>query len=670
MATNHDTDTSEDDSREDSSLMAQANEQLERELLQSQKRTLATNRAPRRVVSLGISPSYVKDWVSADAFRELYQNWKDAIIERFNLDRQSFQPLLEDYSDHLSIIVPHQTLADQPAERENRRALGFIQYEKKTGRITIANPCMRLPINALAMGFSTKDVHGAHDHLVGRHGEGLKLAALVLSRDGYQVSITASGCNWRFDMHTDASVSCTVAPSQKTNSIERTDPALDMGSLRYLVGRDVAVVIGARRAKSGRPVALDAFVDWLRSTTMDIRGLTYPAGIISTPHGDLILDPQLRRQLYHNGITLTNSTIWEEALRKQEDIILPLLVDILRKNPGADAEMIGPLLKPLTARQIWQYLLRESADKEFFYSERSNDQTTNTIRDSLGKRPTRLPDTLWHMLRAHCPIRTVEEEQQELFKDAKPCVVPDTTFARTVDRALRACFALLKFTDHIQVVYVRGSAGKVDVYFDKGHGTLKIHCRWLDFACMHHRSFCRPWSPSNLAGTNAPFFCCHVVEELLVRSIASMFKAHPTSRPAEMKFMRQIGRRLRYLPHSIKLKAYPGGILVSWEDNETESFRTLGSSGPDYHVVLHDDKCANAEAGLLHDKAALPNEVMSCDCRQQFARQTHRMCLFTGLSHTSTYYATIALNEDRAFYGVPSDPGSPGAYEDVKAALQ
>jgi hypothetical protein len=47
---------------------------------------------------------------------------------------------------------------------------------------------------------------------------------------------------------------------------------------------------------------------------------------------------------------------------------------------------------------------------------------------------------------------------------------------------------------------------------------------------------------------------------------------------------------------------YPGGILVSWEDNETESFRTLGPSGPDYHVVLHDGDCANAEMALLHDK--------------------------------------------------------------------
>jgi hypothetical protein len=123
--------------------------------------------------------------VGADLFRQTNANQrrKDAIIERFNLDRQSFQPFLEDHGDHLSIVVTDQNLADQPAERENQRALGFIQYEKKTGRITIANACMQLPINALAMGFSTKDVHGAHDHLVGRHGEGLKLAALVLSLD-------------------------------------------------------------------------------------------------------------------------------------------------------------------------------------------------------------------------------------------------------------------------------------------------------------------------------------------------------------------------------------------------------------------------------------------------------------------------------------------------------
>lgn len=100
--------------------------------------------------------------------------------------------------------------------------------------------------------------------------------------------------------------------------------------------------------------------------------------------------------------------------------------------------------------------------------------SVNTIQDSLGKLSTRLPETLWNMLRAHCPIRTIE---RGLFKDAKPYTVPATAFARTVGRALRACFALLKFTDHIRVVYVKGSTAKVDAYFDKNKGMLNMNCR-------------------------------------------------------------------------------------------------------------------------------------------------------------------------------------------------
>ncbi|KAJ5904922.1 uncharacterized protein N7473_001838 [Penicillium subrubescens] len=330
-----------------------------------------------------------------------------------------------------------------------------------------------------------------------------------------------------------------------------------------------------------------------------------------------VLHPQLRGQLYHNRITLTNFSVGGAFLVAYNFAYLATCRDRLRPKSWRDAAR--------QVQHIWEAALGKQKDTVLpllVDLERSNDQTTNTIRDSLGKRPARLPDTLWQMLRAHGPIGTVEEEQQKRFKDAKPCILPDTTFARAVDRALRACFALLKFTDHIQVVYIRGSTGKVDVYFDKG-------------------------------------------QELLVRSLASMFKAHPTSRPAELRFMRQIGRRLRYLPHSIQLKPYSGGILVSWEDNEAESVRRLGPSGPDYHIVLHDDKCANAEMALLLHHAALPNDVVPCGCRRQFARQAHRMCLFTGLSHTSTCYAMISLNEDRAFYGVPSDRVSPESYEKV-----
>jgi hypothetical protein len=52
--------------------------------------------------------------VRASLFRETKANKhrKDAIIERFNVDRQSFLPFLEDHGDRLSIVVPDQHLAD------------------------------------------------------------------------------------------------------------------------------------------------------------------------------------------------------------------------------------------------------------------------------------------------------------------------------------------------------------------------------------------------------------------------------------------------------------------------------------------------------------------------------------------------------------------------------
>jgi hypothetical protein len=179
-------------------------------------------------VSLSISPSYVKGWTPADAFRELYQNWYVQTFsagqtlmntERMPSSKDSMRTARASYHSWKTTAIFSQLLSPatpcRPAgERENRRALGFIRYDKKTGCITIVNACMQLPIDALTMGFSTKDAHASYEHLVRRHDDGLKLAALILSLDRYTVSIAASSCNWRFDMHADtASVSCTVAPS-------------------------------------------------------------------------------------------------------------------------------------------------------------------------------------------------------------------------------------------------------------------------------------------------------------------------------------------------------------------------------------------------------------------------------------------------------------------------
>jgi hypothetical protein len=202
----------------------------------------------------------------------------------------SFLPFFDDHSDLLSIVVPDQRLANRLAESEGRRALGFIQYAKKTCRVTIANACTKLPINALGMGFTTKD---AHDHLVGLQGDGLKVAALRRLL-GELVSIAASGCNWRFDMQHRLHFDVLYSGSISENQVDPVGRSCSRHG-KPSVPRGEGCGRGDRRdAGQIRPTVRAGRVFGLAPlTTIDIRGLTYPSGIISTTHGDLILDAQL-----------------------------------------------------------------------------------------------------------------------------------------------------------------------------------------------------------------------------------------------------------------------------------------------------------------------------------------------------------------------------------------
>ncbi|KAJ5515935.1 hypothetical protein N7527_007495 [Penicillium freii] len=73
----------------------EASDQLERGLQSNETYNDVPSLERLMSVTLTISPSYVEDWNSTDAFREFYQNWRDASLERFDLDRLEFQPYYE-----------------------------------------------------------------------------------------------------------------------------------------------------------------------------------------------------------------------------------------------------------------------------------------------------------------------------------------------------------------------------------------------------------------------------------------------------------------------------------------------------------------------------------------------------------------------------------------------
>lgn len=321
-------------------------------------------------------------------------------MERFGLDRSDFQPFYEDRSDCISVTVP-----DVSDRRGNSRALGFIKYEKVAGRVIIANSCAQLQTEHLELGHSSK---GENANLAGSHGEGLKLAALVMSRNGYSVNINASNNHWNFILQ-GSRLRCALQQSAAGDTSDQSDPGCDMAHLRSYVDRDVTVMIEAGGGKQGKDISLAVFQDWLRGS-LEIRGFSYPTHILETNAGDLILDPQFQGHVYLKGMLLPATIcklqpyklgynfprgrvnrdrqmlvdsqeeadivrqIWEAAFESHEKALLPIYINLLRNFPEAPDVGFADRLQRSTKALIWKHLLREADGKGFYYSETSNAQ--------------------------------------------------------------------------------------------------------------------------------------------------------------------------------------------------------------------------------------------------------------------------------------------------------
>lgn len=106
-------------------------------------------------IELTIKTSYLPEWRTFQGLRELLQNARDAEIE-----------------------------FDAPMS---------VRYRKDTSTLIIANDGCTLPHEALLFGHTTKL---GHSNLAGKFGEGLKLACLVLVRDGHEVKIRSGSEVW------------------------------------------------------------------------------------------------------------------------------------------------------------------------------------------------------------------------------------------------------------------------------------------------------------------------------------------------------------------------------------------------------------------------------------------------------------------------------------------
>ncbi|KAK0704306.1 hypothetical protein B0H67DRAFT_591072 [Lasiosphaeris hirsuta] len=604
--------------------------------------------------SLGLTRSYVPLWTCVDAFREFYQNWKDAIVASFELnprDPHSFAPRRTETSTHVQVTVHRQTPpAADPGPSQTQELLGFIRLNKRTGCLELANFKAQLEMRNLSLGGTSKRGQGHDKKFAGVHGEGFKLAALVMRRNGHAVRISSSSYYWNFGFNgtgRDRFYCKLSAPSPATLEKERaalmqeTAQGRPRTDLKSYMSEDVMVRISKARGDEGRKVMADAFSDW-EAVTLDLKG-PRKDGIIRTAVGDLILDPAFAGRVYLKGLCVgrggpegkpytlcynfaqgyinrdrerltdinheasTLAAIWQQPiLEGREDIARRYLDLFYNHRHSPDILLADKVVSRAVAETIWRQMQKD-APGAFFYSD--GDDTTaeeggdmrqrEIIEMALKKEPKKVYRILWRVLRRYSLVRTPHEERCRLFQLSEPAGVVGG-FAQNGLRLVRAAFLLHQKFLGITICVVRGGDTGIDVLYLRGEGQgeepsrLLIHEKWFNFTTSHEGADCElsalaTWDGEHSSNPMGDFYCDHIVLdlfELVMRELRGPLQFDHAEADAARRAFRKI---IRQMPRSVEVSTTPraGELQVTWTSSGMDKVAAKRGLIIQYHITLH-----------------------------------------------------------------------------------
>ncbi len=321
--------------------------------------------------------------------------------------------------------------ASQPADEATSKAqndhsqklFGYIRFHKDTGVLEITNFEASLEKAHLGMGASTKRQRNS---FAGCHGEGLKIAALVMLRNNYAFKYEASSMHWKFSMkETEDLVTLTCDRKAATFETAKSDynhdkaqPSFERGLISN-VWEDVTVVIGkTRRDNDYEKIPHEVFESWL-AIALNLQPHAY-SNRIKTAKGDLLLHSAFAGHVYLHGLRISadgpdgnayqygynfhegsigrdrermkNSReqmrmvqlIWQAAIRLGGPALIDLYIDLfLAEEEYSDvakaAESVSRETRGAVIRKIWKQL-RDRYPGTYFYSE--TDHSSQIAPDS------------------------------------------------------------------------------------------------------------------------------------------------------------------------------------------------------------------------------------------------------------------------------------------------
>ncbi|KAI1085733.1 hypothetical protein F5B20DRAFT_15638 [Whalleya microplaca] len=186
-----------------------------------------------------------------EAFRELVQNWRDAIIDSYDLEERKFRGLVkrQDNSQHRLIDVIYRVLDPDSQANGREEWLGYIRFQgtRGMGEVEIVNRRATLQPWHLKLGGTSK--RHSKDQ-AGSHGEGFKLAILVMMPGlNHSVVCHSGGFKWKFDFNNNGDF-CTrlirMTPKMIDQVREDSKKSLRMGLIPFVASpqEDVKFIIG------------------------------------------------------------------------------------------------------------------------------------------------------------------------------------------------------------------------------------------------------------------------------------------------------------------------------------------------------------------------------------------------------------------------------------------
>jgi hypothetical protein len=345
-------------------------------------------------------------------------NRKDAIVDTFKLDPRAFVPKWNETKAEIRITIHRDVSVTGNTNQSSQELLGFIRFKKKSGSLELTNFNAQIEMKHLSLGETSK--RSGQNKFAGIHGEGFKLAALVMRRNEHAVRISSTSFYWnfsfrgiwedRFYCRLSQPVPETLQKLREKFALEKT--AGPRKNLTSYIFQDVTVLISKARGPYGAKVTEEDFRSWAQ-VAIDLEN-PQPQDIIRTSHGDLILDKRLSGRVYLKGLRVSDSGsdsnpyifcynfvqgyinrdrerltsreeeakmiagIWEQPiLEGNAGVIQQYLQLFWNSEAHPDITLAHEVVSKPVGQTLWN-TLRSDIPDAFFYCEEAYDDTLNS----------------------------------------------------------------------------------------------------------------------------------------------------------------------------------------------------------------------------------------------------------------------------------------------------